>query len=806
MRTALLLVGLLALACSGDGRVGRIVVVSIDTLRADRVGCYGDEAARTPHLDTLAERGVRFARAFSPAPLTLPSHSSLFTALDPPRHGVRHNTVFRLDEDVPTLAGSLGEAGFATAGFVGAFVLDGRFGLGRGFDVWDDDVTERFASHSQFSFAERRAEAVVDAAFTWLRDAPPRFLLFVHFYDPHADYDPPERFAGPDPYAGEIAYADEQLGRLLAELERAFGDEVLVAVTSDHGESLGEHREESHSYAIYDATQHVPLILAGPGLPAGVVVPEVVRLVDLAPTLLELAHAAPLPDADGRSLLPLVRGEPEAERAAYLETLATQLDMGWSPLLGLRTATHKYIRAPRPELYDVDRDPDEGRNLAGVEPERVAELDALLGERLEGGRPVEPNRELGPGDRERLEALGYVVGEPGEAPPHELGVVGGPDPKDHIGESLRLHHAAILIEQGRADQALELLSGVAGDGSRLLRLRASAALGAGRPEEALESLARLEERVGPLAADRVLAGEAYLALSRWDAARAEFEQAGKLAPEGGENAGVGGLARLAEAEGDLERAEALWERADRAARVPGHSRLSRALLQLRLGRPQEAQALLATLPAEFLARPTVAARLARAHLETGRPERAVYVLGVALAEHPKQALLLRSRGYAHTALGRSAAALADFRGAFLQDPTDPIGKNDFAWGLAVLGRDLDNALELSRSAVEELEAHPATLDTLATVHLAREEPAEALAVAERGLARDADDAVRRHLAFVRAAALQDLGRREAAVQAFRALDDAARLDPPWRERALARARALGLEPARTPEEASSDAG
>lgn len=273
----------------------RVVLVTIDTLRADRLGCYGAEGAHTPNVDTLAASGVRFETAISRVPLTLPAHASLMTALDPPQHGVRHNSIHRLADDLPTLAESLRGSGFATAAFVGALVLDRRFGLARGFDVYDDDVGRM--SSPTVGYAERIASEVVDAALGWLDSAPPRFFLWVHFYDPHLLYAPPPGFAAAfasDRYAGEIAFVDHELGRLLAGIEARFGPAGrLVVVTSDHGESLGEHGERTHAYGVYDATQRVPLILSGAGWPKGQVVETPVRLVDVAPTLLAAVGARP---------------------------------------------------------------------------------------------------------------------------------------------------------------------------------------------------------------------------------------------------------------------------------------------------------------------------------------------------------------------------------------------------------------------------------------------------------------------------------------------------------------------------------
>ena len=353
-------------------------------------------------MDTLAAAGVRFQHVISPVPLTLPSHATLLTGLDPPHHGVRHNSIHRLPDGIPTLAEGMRHAGYATAAVVGALVLDRRFGLDRGFDHYDDAMGGRRSG--VVGFAERRAGAVVDAAIDWIGEAPDRFFLWVHLYDPHTAYDPPRGFAsafGTRPYDGEIAYADAEIGRLLAAVrERRGSDGLLVALTSDHGESLGAHGELTHGYSLYDATQRVPLILAGPEIPAGTVVSEVVRLKDVAPTLLAAVGAPALMGATGIDLLPHFAAPRSARwspQIAYVETLATQLDFRWSPLKGLRTDRYKYVRAPRPELYDLHTDPNEMSNIASEEPERVDALAREL-EKLSGAPPG-PSPARAPGQR-----------------------------------------------------------------------------------------------------------------------------------------------------------------------------------------------------------------------------------------------------------------------------------------------------------------------------------------------------------------------------------------------------------------------
>jgi choline-sulfatase len=352
-----------------------LLLVTLDTVRSDHLGCYGDAAAETPHLDALARQGVRFARASSPVPLTLPSHTTILTGLLPPHHGTRNNGTAPLAAGIPTLATVLAGAGYRTAAFVAAFVLDHRFGLDRGFAVYDDEI-ERPADTSWLLEAQRPGDQVVDRALGWLAAADSRpFFLWVHLYDAHAPYNPPspyrERHPG-RPYDGAIAFDDAQVGRLLAALaSRGLDDRTVVAIAADHGESLGEHGELTHGLLLYEPVLSVPLLLRAPGLAARRV-DAPVSLVDLAPSLAGLLRQ-PLPPPpggalDGRDLsAALLDGREPPPAELYAETRYPEV-FGWSPLFALRRRELKYIAAPRPELYDLQRDPHETRNLVPPAP------------------------------------------------------------------------------------------------------------------------------------------------------------------------------------------------------------------------------------------------------------------------------------------------------------------------------------------------------------------------------------------------------------------------------------------------------
>ncbi len=758
--------------------VERIVLVSIDTLRADHVGCYGAEGAETPALDALAAEGARFETAISPAAITLPSHTTLLTGRDPPQHGVRHNGFFRLPPDVVPLAEHLHGAGFATAAFVSAFVLDSRFGLDRGFDRYDDQLGMLRTTGGPGAVPERRGDRTVDAALAWLDAAPERFFLWVHLYDPHAEYEPPspfaERFAG-KPYDGEIAFADAQLARLRAAIaERWPAGGTLWWVTSDHGESLGEHDEKTHSYGVYDATQHVPLLVAGPGVPRGQSIPGVVALADVAPTALELAALPPLPGASGISHAAALRGTGEVtRRAAWVETLATQLDMGWSPLLGVRTAQHKYVRAPEPELFDLSKDPRELANRAPSQPELAAQLDRLVDE-YGAGRPVVPSFRLDAEERAQLEALGYLKGDASPTQSESLGQVGGLDPKRGVAELEKLDQLSLLIAQRRGAEALALYDQIESRGFPVLLLGAAAALWAQQPERAEREARRaleLIERPEPL----LTIGDAHIQRGRLVEARQSYERAAALDPE---KAAVWlGLGLIAELEGRLDEAAQRYEQARRVP-LPSPEALWRlAALHIEAGRRDEARALLAEVPAAELRQPSAAERLARAERSAGHMALARTRIEGALREYSSSESLWLVKAELLDQLGDLDGALAARREALRLAPDRADALNAVAWTLARLGRDLPAAEQYAAQAIEKLGRRSALLDTLALVRLEQARPRDALALADEGLA-GAEKRDRVDLLFRRAEALAGLDRRSEAEQALARAQQAAAAQPP----------------------------
>ena len=422
------LVGAVATGCAAEparpaapAPLRHVVLITIDTLRADRVGAYGGPA-RTPAIDALARDGTRFDRAYATAPITLTSHASLMTGRYPPGHGGRHNGM-RVSLEPPTLAEAFARAGFATGGFVAAFPLDRRFGLIKGFQQYGDrmprDARGRVAN-------ERPGRDVVDEALSWIAGKrSERIFLWVHLFEPHAPYGRPGAGGSAlSRYDDDVAEADAQIARLLTGLgfDRA---QTLVVVAADHGEAFGEHGEISHSVFTYDTTLRIPLIFSGAGVKGGEVIRDAVSIVDVAPTIASIAGLGTF-DADGQLILRPEGGSylqnKSQERGLYAESFAPLLDFGWAPLRTIRHGTFKYIAAPKPELYDVARDPGETQNLVTSETTVAADLARQVDAISPAALPVSaaPND---PEARARLQALGYAAGR---------GDGGGarPDPKD----------------------------------------------------------------------------------------------------------------------------------------------------------------------------------------------------------------------------------------------------------------------------------------------------------------------------------------------------------------------------------------
>jgi len=433
-----------------------VLFVTLDTTRADRIGCYGHTGIRTPALDGLARAGVLFSSAFAPTPTTIPSHCSMMTGLYPQHHGARANG-HRLDDSIGTLAEALSDAGFVCAAFVSSFVLDSRFGLGRGFAHYDD----RFGSVQGATDSQRRADATTDRALAWLGDrASQRFFMWVHYFDPHDPYDPPQPYRSQYAlaYDGEIAFADAQLGRLLAAIDEAgLTETTLVVVAADHGESLGQHEELTHGFLIYNATLHVPMIMrCGTRLGGGVHVSRNVSLVDIMPTVLSLLNVSTPPNLDGVDLTT----PGKASRAVFAETLHGAVFYGWAPLMGVVEGSNKFIHGPDSELYDIEIDPLEESNVIGSRPQLAGSLqrriESLFGSDLEQVAPVKSLR-LSAEELAKLQALGYTGGAPSPAatsPPH---------PRDMMKLMSRVQFAAAAGNDGNRAEAIKQLEQITRD-------------------------------------------------------------------------------------------------------------------------------------------------------------------------------------------------------------------------------------------------------------------------------------------------------------------------------------------------------
>lgn len=442
-----------------------IVLITVDTLRADRLGPYGNRQVETPWVAKLARDGVLFTDAIAQVPLTLPSHCSIMTGNDPGSTGVRDQAGFALADGQTTLAENLKQAGYDTAAFVASSVLEASTGLAQGFDVYSDPSRTDGKTVAGPEGLERRGSVIIAEALKWIA-APGRkkFFVWIHLYEPHAPYQPPQPYASryqTDLYNGEVAYVDSLLGKFFqSAMSRGWYDTATIVFTSDHGESLGEHGEETHGFFLYDATLHVPLIVKLPRSRwKGARVADQVRSIDIMPTILEAAGVDPGSKIEGESLLPRMSRKSEpAKLVAYSETYFPYYHFRWSPLRSLRTHKYKYIEAPRPELYDLETDPGEKRNIASSRPA----VCASFASQLAMDHPVlaaEPSSAQGVDSEtyRKLQSLGYV-GTPRASkvvPSTSLA-----DPKDKLAVYLLLQDAIKDATEGRADQSIQRLQQV----------------------------------------------------------------------------------------------------------------------------------------------------------------------------------------------------------------------------------------------------------------------------------------------------------------------------------------------------------
>ena len=520
-----------------------IILITLDTTRADRMGFLGSTRGLTPNLDALARQSMVFSRAYAQVPLTTPSHTNIFTGTYTQYNHVSYMGQ-PLTADLPYLPDILHHRGYRTAAFVGSLIIDSKnpiaAGFGRGFDTYDAPFHNRAKGEDRYRSVERRAKAVVDHALVWLRMHPRGpFFLWVHCYDPHAPYDPPEpyktRFAS-EPYDGEIAYTDSEMGRLFGALRaRGLFDKAIIAVMADHGEALGEHGEHHHGIFLYDETIHVPLLIKLPGQRfAGARVDGRVRLVDVAPTILEAVGAGVPTAMQGESLLVAMKpasggtSNPglNADRPAYAESDYAHRAFGWSVLRSWRTGKYLYVDAPERELYDQTADPGALHNLA---PNAKAVSDTLQSqaERFRGKTArVEVKQEsLSPEQSESLRALGYVGTDAGTT---TEGGDRGPDPKGKTDVADLLDQALVSIQEQEFEEAIPKLQAV-------LKIEPNTALAylelgrayvqAKEPEQALPFLRTAVEKLPEDGMARFTLGRALVETKHWADAAPEFEAA-----------------------------------------------------------------------------------------------------------------------------------------------------------------------------------------------------------------------------------------------------------------------------------------
>jgi arylsulfatase A-like enzyme/cytochrome c-type biogenesis protein CcmH/NrfG len=629
-----------------------VLLVTIDTLRWDALGSYGQSRGTSPLLDRLAREGVRFETARAHNTVTLPSHADILSGRHPFDHGVRDNAGFRFPRGTETLATLLKARGYRTGAFVSAFVLDSRFGLDRGFDTYEDGFGDD-AEAGSFRLPERAAVGTVRLAREWIARQAGPWLAWVHLYEPHAPYRPPEPFASAfadAPYLGEVAAADDALRPLLEPLLDAGSEErTVVVVTGDHGESLGEHGEATHGLFAYEATLRVPLLLHAPRLLRPRVVGEAVRHVDLLPTILD-ALALPVPPGlPGRSLLGLAAGGGEPPGPCYFEALAGSLGRGWAPLHGVVSDGRKYVDLPLPELYDLGRDPHERRNLVATAPgprERLAATLASFGAADPPPRPAAEAAET----RERLAALGYVAASRAPASIH---TTEADDPK-------RLVHLDRLMEETLARHR---------DGDVEGALRTAREVVRERPDmtAALLQVALLERKAGRL-------GPAIAALERAVAANPDDVSAAVLL---GSYLGEAGRAR---------EAATLLEPWTAREDPPLDALTARATALARLGRTREATRLFERARASDPGNPTLLVQIATVHLAAGERGAARARLEEALRLNPDVALAHHHLGLLALARGDRREAESRLRRALALDPSSADTLLNLGRLLAATGR------------------------------------------------------------------------------------------------------------------------
>ena len=631
-----------------------LLLITIDTLRADHVGAYGAKNGATPSLDALAARGVRFEQAQTAVPLTGPSHATILTGQNPPAHGVRGNVVFTLGSKYPTLATQLKREGYQTGAFVGAYPVAAAFGFSQGFDVFNEDFHETSPGEPG---AERRANEVADAALRWLESSSTKpgplsrahpFFAWLHFYDPHAPYAPPapfrDRFPG-HPYDGEIAFTDAQVGRVLDWLHASGHDQdTVVLLLADHGEGLGDHREQMHAVLVYQSTMRVPMIASGPGLPSGLVVPARVGTIDVVPTVRALLGLDADRSLTGRNLRPLMAGQQVPSAALYGESLFGRLNCHWAVLRSSVRDDWKLILGKEPELYNLARDPEEAYDLARNDPARVQSMSIELQQALQRMAPqgdrAQPNAAT-PEQEAKLRSLGYTAGSGGSGPLDDPRL---PDPRTHVELYDRL--------QAATSAAGAALPAAFGDVQEVTRIDPNNPFAFG-------TLASMAYRYGSL----VIAARAFMRTLEIDPDRPGIRQNyGKLLRE---------LGRYDESERELR--IALVQTTDDDVRT----RVNLADTLVDMKKMAEAETLLTGVLAREPKDPEALAARGRLLVAQGRPADAVAALDQAMTSADPDVLIDLATAYvAANRMDRARDAASE---ALRRTPGHP-------WAMAILGQ------------------------------------------------------------------------------------------------------------------------
>lgn len=671
--------GATGLVAKGELRNANILLVTLDTTRADRIGAYGYAAAETPRLDALAREGILFEHCITPSAFTLPSHSSIMTGLYPPFHGVRVNGTSALASVHTTMAERLAAQGYRTGAFIGAFVLDGRWGLEQGFEHYDDEFRLEPDQKLDLAGVQRPASDVVDAAVAWLgEDEAKPFFAWLHFYDPHVPYAPPEpyrsRFANRGDsglYDGEIAFADSQVGRLLDWLEASgHADDTIVVVVGDHGEGLGSHGESEHGYYIYDYAIRVPLIVRIPGERGGIRLPEQVRTVDILPTLMELVGGGEVAPIHGASVLPLLEGsERETPRYAYSESVATKLQYGWAGLYSIRTNEHKFIEAPRSELYDLSEDPGESVNrYADLRRVTLRLREQLRGLREDISRNA-PEAEEANVDEETMKmlaSLGYVSG----ASTEDVDDSTLPDPKDKIHLYESVGYAVNLLSRDEYEEAVEVLEIILGDDPNIPQaqiLLASAYRKTGRVTEAkriLDTYLRKEPDHMPAL---IAMAEILLQERRFEEVMAICRRA--LAEDERNARAYELMAETRMADQDHAGALPLLEKAVELQPKLSRSRINLAAALIGLGRLGEAERTLAAILEEYPKFPLANFHLGLLREEQGRPAEARVAYEEEIEAQPRSVVARFNLGNLLLRAGDPAGAEREMRAILEQEPS-----------------------------------------------------------------------------------------------------------------------------------------